>query len=162
MRHPFPHLRADNSAQTSIETRNYNCIAWAAGEDHRWWAPNDPNWQWWPWSPTGPDDLKKKALIKAYRAVGFEVCKNGDLDACYDKIALYGIGTEWKHAARLCYDGKWTSKLGENVDISHDTVDAVSGPEYGTCYCYMRRPKWRFLQLRWKSNAPFSYRPPHL
>jgi hypothetical protein len=35
------------------------------------------------------------------------------------------------HAALQLESGDWTSKLGDFEDISHSTIEAVSGPVYG-------------------------------
>lgn len=37
-------------------------------------------------------------------------------------------------------DGKWTSKLGHDVDIEHDTPEDLAEGIYGTVMHYMRRP----------------------
>jgi hypothetical protein len=41
----FPNLRADPYAVTSPASTVYNCIAWAAGDNTRWWEP-DPSAEW--------------------------------------------------------------------------------------------------------------------
>lgn len=43
------------------------------------------------------------------------------------------------HAARQLPDGTWTSKLGKDVDISHDSLDGLSGDRYGTPALILRR-----------------------
>ena len=47
---------------------------------------------------------------------------------------------EAKHAAKQLYNGRWTSKVGGNVDIEHDLLD-LEGPCYGNVVMYFRRPK---------------------
>jgi hypothetical protein len=34
-------------------------------------------------------------------------------------------------------DGKWTSKIGKDLDIAHDTLEVLEGPEYGNVYIIM-------------------------
>lgn len=46
----------------------------------------------------------------------------------------------YKHAARQLSSGAWTSKLGKDVDIEHDTPDDVAGGLYGEVVQLMRRP----------------------
>ena len=48
------------------------------------------------------------------------------------KIALYynPLTGEPTHAARLLENGFWTSKLGDNIDLSHE-LSELEGPEYG-------------------------------
>jgi hypothetical protein len=36
-------------------------------------------------------------------------------------------------------NGKWTSKLGRDVDIEHDTADDVAGGVYGEVVQIMKR-----------------------
>ena len=42
--------------------------------------------------------------------------------------------------ARQLENGQWTSKLGNDIDITHPTVEALEDGEYGTAVQYMRRP----------------------
>jgi hypothetical protein len=39
MENTFPDLSKTGYRLTSDEDAMYNCIAWAAGEDGRWWEP---------------------------------------------------------------------------------------------------------------------------
>ena len=43
------------------------------------------------------------------------------------------------HAARQLSDGRWTSKLGELVDIEHPDLADVAGGIYGQPNLYMER-----------------------
>jgi hypothetical protein len=36
----LPQLQGTAYKLTSPKTRNYNCVAWAAGDDARWWWPS--------------------------------------------------------------------------------------------------------------------------
>ncbi len=71
------------------------------------------------------------------------------------------IDWEPKHMARQLTDGKWTSKVGGEEDVTHFTLDAMEaygpryGPnrkaEYGSPVVYMKRHVWvsrivRFMQ----------------
>lgn len=45
-----------------------------------------------------------------------------------------------RHAARQLPNGRWTSKLGDHVDIEHAALDAVGGDFYGEPAVFMRKP----------------------
>ena len=65
----FPALVSGECADTSDPTPAYNCIAWAAGDDTRWWSPVDPGY-FWPWEP-GPDgDISVDVLIQLFESLG--------------------------------------------------------------------------------------------
>jgi hypothetical protein len=55
------------------------------------------------------------------------------------KVAIYGSGLMYTHAARQLPDGKWTSKLGKGEDIEHDSPDDVAGGVYGELAGVMKR-----------------------
>ena len=139
----FPHLDDTTCEVTSPRTEAYNCIAWAAGEDSRWWWPDPQEQDFWP--PTVPREENLAAFVEAYRTVGFELCFDGTLEAGIEKLAIYGtgpIGGETPtHAARQLDSGEWTSKLGVLEDIRHERLESVSGPAYGRVICYVFRPR---------------------
>ncbi|MFB2919180.1 DUF7689 domain-containing protein [Aerosakkonema funiforme] len=39
----FPNLVTTGYRITSSQARNYNCFAWTAGENDRWWNPLEAN-----------------------------------------------------------------------------------------------------------------------
>lgn len=133
----FPKLNSDGYRVTSDATREYNCIAWAAGVNDHWWDPAEG----YVWPEGAPREYTRGALIAAYRAIGFELCEGAQLEAGYEKVALYADGDEWTHAARQLDDGRWTSKLGRNSDIEHNSPEGLSSPLYGEVMCFMRRQK---------------------
>lgn len=134
----FPHLSADNRRVTSPATPEYNCLAWAGGESHRWWQPGEGFY--WP-TPADPDAMDLTDLIAAFAAVGFIPCSSGEWESGVEKIALYADSTgEYTHAARQLPDGKWTSKLGQGEDIEHHTPDDLAGGVYGNVAAFMQRP----------------------
>ncbi|HWZ96753.1 MAG TPA: hypothetical protein VN025_03260 [Candidatus Dormibacteraeota bacterium] len=133
----FPNLVKYGYRVTSVATREYNCIAWAAGVNDDWWDPGDG----YTWPEGAPREYTREALISAYRAIGFEICAGNQLEPGFDKIALYADGDDWTHAARQLENGKWTSKLGRNEDIEHNTPDAVSDTQYGKVICFMKRTR---------------------
>jgi len=131
----FPRLTAVNHRVTSPATPEYNCVAWAAGDDQHWWQPG----VYWP-VPASPGDLGMDALTRAFLQLGFEECLETSFEPSWEKAALYGSAAVYTHAARQLPSGKWTSKLGRDVDIEHDTPDDIAGGIYGEMMQLMRRP----------------------
>ena len=136
----FPRLRGVHYEITSPAQADYNCIAWAAGDDSRWWWPDEFYQYYWP--DDAPRNSTLEAFIQAFRILGFEVCEGPALEADYEKVAIYastdGAPT---HAARQLPDGTWTSKLGQLQDIKHPELNHVSGTGYGRPILIMRRPR---------------------
>ena len=134
----FPRLRRGNYRVTSCRTRRYNCIAWAAGREDRWWWPGSARSSYWP--PGVPRECSLGAFALAFGGLGYEECRDGSLEVGFQKIALFAkLDNQPTHAARQLANGKWTSKLGPLEDIMHDSVEDVSGPEYGDPVMFMRR-----------------------
>lgn len=137
----FPLLTA--FVETSPAARRYNCIAWAAGNDTRWWWPDVANIGYWP--PNIPREETVAAFVAAYALQGYAQCANGASEAGFEKIALYGVRVGRDivptHAARQLPDGRWTSKLGNCEDIEHDTLEMLNGPGYGAPVGFLRRPR---------------------
>jgi len=101
--------------KTSPKDNNYNCIAWAVEDTANFWWPIGGHW------PTGlPRALTLQSFIFVYGAQGYVITDNENLEAGYQKIAIYvdQSGTP-THAARQLPDGWWTSKLGRSYDIRH-------------------------------------------
>lgn len=122
----FPNLTPDVVRVTSAVDQKYNCIAWAAGESHRWWWPSP--YAYWP--PGVPREETLDAFVKAFATLGYSETEDFDVEAGVEKIAIYTRNGEPMHAARQLVDGSWSSKCGRNVDIEHELAD-LFGPEYG-------------------------------
>ena len=136
IKHPdFPRLTAENHRVTSPATLDYNCVAWSANDTERWWQPG----VYWP-VDFPQDEHGLGALEQAFMALDYEYCADGKLEAGFEKVALYGSGFMYTHAARQLPSGKWTSKLGQGEDIEHDTPDDVANGLYGEVMQFMRRP----------------------
>jgi hypothetical protein len=131
----FPKLTRGTYLITSPKTITYNCIAWAAHEDIRWWSPM-PGYYW---PKEVPRELTVERAQEAYATRGYEVCENGMLEEGYEKIAIYQQGGMLTHAARQLPSGKWTSKLGQLQDIQHNTAELLEGSGYGKVESYMRK-----------------------
>ena len=132
----FPRLAVSGYEITSEIDGLYNCIAWAAGDDTDWWS-HEPEYYWPEWAPRSPETA---ALVQVFVGLGYAVCDSREKEAGYDKVALYDLNGEWKHAARQIDDGRWTSKLGPFEDITHPSPEDVAGELYGEVHCIMRRP----------------------
>ncbi len=134
----FPSLQAIGYDITSPATKEYNCIAWAAGDSETWWWPNKDCF--WPYEI--PQEESLDVFIKVYEALGYSLCDNDRYEEGVEKVAIYvdseGIPT---HAARQLNNGRWTSKLGKLEDIEHNTLEGLAGYEYGTVAVIMKRPK---------------------
>lgn len=133
----FPGLKTSLFAITSQPTDDYNCIAWAAGDNGNFWWPG----RFWP--KDVPPVESRLAFIRAFATRGYVVCDNGDLEEGFEKVCLYEKLGKPKHAARQLPDGTWSSKLGRAHDISH-TLEGLAGRQYGKPSVYFRRPiGWR-------------------
>src|SRR5690242_5314009 len=93
--HDFPGLTPENHRFTSPATVEYNCIAWAAGDTENWWQPG----VFWPVEST-PPEYGIEALEQAFKGLGFEPCDDAGPEPGFEKVALYGNGLLYTHAAR--------------------------------------------------------------
>jgi hypothetical protein len=141
----LPYLTGDTCEVTSKASRQYNCIAWAAGENTDWWWPDPMGVGRWPAS--APRVVSVDAFVQAYETLGYKLCYDNSLETGLEKVAIFGktnpadgsvIPT---HAALQLKSGEWTSKLGALEDICHKTLEAAEGPLYGKALYYMSRPR---------------------
>ena len=78
-------------------------------------------------------------MALAFESIGYQTCDDGALDEGFEKIALYALGMMYTHVARQLIDGRWTSKLGQLEDITHNTPEAIENSDYGEVAQFMRR-----------------------
>lgn len=131
----FPALSPDNHRVTSPQSDDYNCAAFAAGDTTRWWWPLLPYY----WPESAPRDESLEAFVHAYASLGFQPCEREELEAGYEKIAMFATSAgEPTHVARQLSSGWWTSKLGPREDIQH-SLRALCGPAYGSVVQILRR-----------------------
>ena len=140
----FPGLRGTRYAITSPPSIAYNCVAWAAGIPHSWWEPLRPGAIW-------PPGIAQETSISAVAAVlalvGYERCRDGELEEAMEKAAIFGNGEQFAHVARQLPSGLWTSKLGTQWDIEHELEALTSaanagGPvQYGEVVAFLRRAR---------------------
>jgi hypothetical protein len=134
----FSNLKQTQYKITSEESRWYNCIAFAAGETHRWWWPIGAYWP-----EQAPRHETIESFILAFHALGYAPCDDGALEVGYEKVVIYadesGVPT---HMARQLPSGMWTSKCGSLEDIEHETLEALAGfgpSEYGAVVRFFKR-----------------------
>ena len=132
----FPGLTGSADFVTSPATPKYNCIAWAAGDDSRWWWPDVMDVGYWPELIAREESLE--AFIALFASLGFTETEETGLEPGVEKVALFGIGTKPTHAARQLPTGAWTSKLGPWEDVEH-SLEALEGIVYGQVVRLFRR-----------------------
>jgi hypothetical protein len=134
----FPFLMEEGFTETSPATRDYNCIAWAAGRtDNNWW-PDSQGVGYWPDNAPRAETLE--AFFSAFESIGYVRCVDGELETDVEKVAFYALDGQPKHGARQLPNGKWTSKLGKSIDVTH-TLRGVEGLFYGRVVGFMKRPR---------------------
>jgi len=134
----WPNLTAYNYRKTSDRSEDYNCIAWAIDEiTVRIW-PDEPGY-FWPDTILQPESTQ--AFIEYFTTYNYVVCENGELEAGFEKIAIYVEDDEVTHAAKQLQSGRWSSKLRIALeDIEHDALEALEASGYGRATIFMRRP----------------------
>jgi len=137
----FPDLVNHAHEETSPGTIKYNCIAWAAGEQHRRWWPDDPDTGESHWPFGVPREKTLEAFVAAFATLGYDRCDSPNREKGFEKVVIYYEEVEGAtHAARQLANGRWTSKLGDEEDIWHESLEAINGPLYGMPGAYLRRP----------------------
>ncbi len=132
----FPGLSTGNHRIASAATPSYNCVAWAAAEDNRWWWPDPMEVSYWPPGIERTESIE--AFIAAFSLLGYTRCEGSQQEAAFEKIALYLVDGRPTHMARQLKSGRWTSKLGSSIDMEHGLMD-LAGNEYGSIVVIMRR-----------------------
>ena len=101
-----------------------------------WWPHKDAYW---------PLETKLAADVQSFQdafgTLRYRPCANGGLEAGLEKIAIYVKNDEVTHMARQVPSGWWTSKLGKDMDIEHQSPHELEGKVYGTIACYMSRDR---------------------
>src|SRR5258708_4606798 len=103
----FPGLNGADWRMTSPPDREYNCIAWAAGDNTAFWWPvgesTNPR-RFWP--ADVPQQVSLPAFIAAFATIRYSLCDDDSLELGFEKIALFadadGAPT---HAALQLLDG---------------------------------------------------------
>ncbi len=136
----FPRLSADGYEIKSEFDVGYNCIAFAAGDQTRWWWPDQYGFGYWP--PAVPRQTTLSGFIEAFSALNYIPCETSGLEPGYEKVAIYASQAgEPTHAARQLPSGIWVSKLGELEDIEHHTLAGIEGQIYGYVAQILKRQR---------------------
>ena len=130
----FPNLTSAAYEITSDFSPDYNCIAWAAGDISRWWWPAAGDH--WPIDDIG---ATVASFRRAFAAIGYQEADDDSLQPGYEKVAFFAKEGRVTHAARQLTSGRWTSKLGSDVDIEHD-LRGIEGEVYGRVVTVLKRP----------------------
>jgi hypothetical protein len=125
-----------NNKITSCATKNYNCIAWALERDDVWCWPDPDGYSFW---PIQNRKATQDVFIEIFATFGYKCCKNYSLEKGYKKIVIYIKDSNPTHASRQLKNGKWTSKLGGDIDIEHDCPEVLNGPLYGIATIIMKK-----------------------
>jgi len=136
----FPNLRPDNFQLTSPATPKYNCVAFAADDEHQWWEPRQYGGKYH-WPPEIPQEDTIEAWTALFLQEGYSLTENSDFEEGYEKVAIYVSLTDMlpSHVAKS--DGRaWKSKIGKKQDIRHDSLALLEGEEYGMVDRILRRP----------------------
>jgi len=135
-----PELNLENSQETSPEDENYNCFAFAADDNEKWWSPLRRYY----WPPNFPRELELKCFINVWiTLLNYEPCgMDENYEMGFEKVAIYcKVGTEEPtHMANQLENGRWKSKLGENIDIEHD-LETLEDEFYGRVIIILKRRK---------------------
>ena len=95
------------------------------------------------WPKGAPDQLGITALLRAFETIGYVECPDGDLEAGYEKLALYNhqsVNGE-THAARQLENGWWVSKFGGYKDLEHKTAESIESQTGYKLQKWMKRPR---------------------
>lgn len=145
----FPKLAGTGYTITSPVDNSYNCIAFAVGDQTKWWWPilgpaqvteADAKETIVYWPPRAPVSESLDAFISALASLGFAPSEGIGNTAAGERVALYAVDGRVKHAARQMPNGRWRSKMGKSVDIEHE-LTAVEGPLYGTVAAILMRQR---------------------
>lgn len=139
MKREFPNsIEGENYKITSPHDTLYNCFAWSLNIDNRFIWPDADHIFAWPNDPDLPRNDTLEVIIRFFQKINFEVTQVRQRQADFHRIAIYCNGNTPTHLARQLPDGKWTSKLGESIDIEH-TLEALEDGNYGQVKVIMAR-----------------------
>jgi len=79
-----------------------------------------------------------EAFQLLFEDIGYEVCTDDSSEEGFQKIAIFAKAGKPTHASRQMSDGMWTSKLGDEHDVSH-TLQSMADGFYGNVAILMRK-----------------------
>jgi hypothetical protein len=145
----WPKLVSGTYYKSSEEDLKYNCVAWVDGIKHKridFSEDEDGN-------PLDDYYLTSFPYFEYFESIGFELCKDSNLEAGIQKIAIFEKDNQFKHVSIQLENGYWASKMGDFEDIVHYDVTSVEG------YLYKFRSfgKVRFFMKRKRPpDSPIS------
>ncbi len=90
---------------------------------------------------TRPSKRAWPLLYKPIETLGYETCDNAELEAGFEKVAIYAHANRLPtHAAKQLPSGLWSSKIGRGEDIEHNTLESLAGRLYGDVAQILKRP----------------------
>lgn len=151
LREQMPHVggRYERSSDPTID---YNCLSWAVERIDTFFDPlyHLPGYSWPPgvirsWSIEGCS-----GVLEFY---GYVRCDDGSFEDGVTKVVMFlgnGVPT---HFARQVQGDKWTSKLGDAIDIVHDDLECIICEGYGEPRYFFKKNEAR---VKWppKAEAP--------
>ena len=146
--HIFPNLAGTQLHITSPINWDYNCIAWVIGDNTKWYEPfgnvlpsASPPYFWPDGIPGRPNDKSYTTYVSFFEFHGYHVTDNELVELGYSKIAIYVKNNEFRHVARQTSDGKWSSKLGKQEDITHElrALESERPFGFGTASIFMKK-----------------------
>lgn len=144
IRSVFENLKDSEFKITSPKDAQYNCIAFAADDQTKWWWSIGNKF----WLKGVPKNESPKSFILAFKQLGYKLCESAELEKGFEKVAIYtrtvAIPNSPKgtttHMAKQLPDGRWKSKLGREEDIEHDKPESICGKAYGEVKHILKRP----------------------
>ena len=134
----FPNFALQNFSITSPDDPGYNCVAWAADDNTKWWEPDPFKLYYWP--PDIPRKYTLAAYESVYKMLGYVECNHDEsYESGFQKVALFAKSNQPKHASKQIDSERWSSKLGGKVDIEHQ-LHGLEGSDYGTIASIMKKP----------------------
>lgn len=132
----FPNTQIEPFIHTSPVDINYNCIAWAACDNTRWYEPDPYGYYYWP--PQITREYTVESYINLYEFFGFQRCEDGNIEEGFIKVAVFEKNGFPTHASRQLDNGSWTSKLGKNIDVEHTLFNIQNGA-YGNVIQFLKK-----------------------
>ena len=93
------------------------------------------------WPPGARRDDSMDAWTEVFALFGYQECADESLEPGHEKLAIYADAAGMpQHVAKQLTSGAWSSKLGQEEDIEHSELRAISDGEYGAVVRVLRRP----------------------
>lgn len=115
----FPNLSSSSFEVTSELSLEYKCIAWAAGDNSRWWWPTGGYW------PINDTRTTVDSFLRAFATIGYLPADDDSLEAGYEKVAWYAKANHVTHAA---HETKGESRGGSYFAVGPTNSSRVSLP----------------------------------